>query len=116
MANNYKYFKTGLELPHNGMEIRFNYDKNSGGYVADISVGERTPGMFGWCIDADYFNWYQKHQVKMILPAGRRSAAKEEQARCIFEDNVLSYAKEFAEKVAAAGGPKMTIEPEVTAD
>lgn len=110
-----KYFHTGLDKPHNGMEIRFTYDKGNG-YVADISIGERTEGMFGWCIDADYFNWYQKHQVKVILPAGRRSAAKEEQARRIFEENVLSYAKEFAEKVAAAGGPKMTIEPEVTAD
>lgn len=106
-----KYFKTGLEKPHNGMEIRFSFDKGKG-YVADISIGERGDGMFGWCIDADYFKWYQKHQTKMILPAGRRSAAKEAQARQMFEADALAYALEFADKVAMDGGPIMAVLPE----
>lgn len=106
-----KYFKTGLDKPHNGMEIRFSYDKGNG-YVADISIGERTEGMFGWCIDADYFKWYQKYQKKTILSAGRRNAVKEAQARQMFESDALTYALEFADKVAMDGGPIMAVIPE----
>ena len=105
------YFNTGLPgKSQNAIEVYAEYDKRSGGYGVMFSVGDRsTPGMFGWVIGPEYFKWYQKRQFKLLLPCGRRSAAKEKEAADLLEKNVLDMVREFAAGVLADGGPEMVI-------
>ena len=106
-----KYFKTGLDK-RNAMEMRLEYDKKGGGYGVSIQIGERKDGMFGWFIDADYFQYFQKYQWKLLVPSGRRNSTKEEQATQMLKADALIYALEFAYKVAADGGPIMAVVPD----
>lgn len=102
------YFNTGI-AGKDAIEISFYYSKDAGGYVACINVGDRRTGMFGWHIDADYFKYYRKHQFRVIVPCGRRSAKNEQLARQLFDANVNSYAQEFAAACEQDGAPHMEI-------
>lgn len=105
-----KYFKTGLDK-RNAMEMRLEYDKKGGGYGVSIQIGERKDGMFGWFVDADYFKYFQKYQWKLLVPSSRRNSTKEAQATQMFESDALTYALEFADKVAMDGGARMAVIP-----
>ena len=103
------YFKTGID-GKNAIQASVVYEKSAGGYCAAFNVGDRDGDLFGWHIDADYFRYYQRPQFRLIVPSGRRSAAKEQLAREMMEQNVEQYVRDFADAAEAAGAPKMKIE------
>lgn len=108
MRKNY-YFKTGIE-GKNAIQAFLDYQKGVG-YVAIFNVGDvERDGMFGWHIDADYFNYYKRNQARVLVRCGRRSAAKEQEAAKLLDDNALAYAQEFAAASEALGAPHMTVE------
>ena len=108
MSKSY-YFKTGLE-GKDTIQASVGYNKYAGGYAVSFQVGDSIePGLFGWHIDADYFNYYQKHQSKLLIPSGRRSAKKEQEAAALLEQNALAYVREFAAKAEQLGAPHMEI-------
>ena len=104
------FFKTGIK-GKNAIQARIDYDKRAGGYAVSFQVGDvDRDGMFGWHIDADYFNYYQKPQTRLLILAGRRSEKKEQEAAALLEQNALAYVQEFAAAAEALGAPKMTVE------
>lgn len=107
MAKTY-YFGTGVE-GKNAIEARLTYDKRAGGYAAVFCVGDCRDGMFGWHVDADYFNYYQKPQTRLLVPCGRRSEKKEQEAARILDANVAQYVRDFAAAAEALGAPHMEI-------
>lgn len=103
------YFNTGIE-GKNTIEARTAYNRDAGGYVLTFQVGDRDiPGFFGWHIDADYFNFYQRPQMHLLVPAGRRSEKKAQEADALAAANILDYVRDFAAKAEALGAPHMTI-------
>lgn len=103
------YFNTGLD-GKDTIEASMKYDKNAGGYVARFLVGDRDEeGLFGWHIDADYFNFYRRYDTVPLVPAARRSAKKEAEAQAIFDATVEQAVKQFAVMAELAGGPRMNI-------
>ena len=107
MSKSY-YFTTGIE-GKNAIQAHMSYDKNAGGYAVSFNVGDHDGQFFGWHIDADYFNFYQKPQTRLLVPCGRRSAKKEQEAAQMLEQNALTYAQEFAAAAEALGAPHMTV-------
>ena len=106
--SNYKYFNTGMS-GKNTVQAFMDYDKREKAYCAKFLVGDNKGGLFGWHIDGDYFTYYSKVGTAILVPSGRRNAKKEAEAAAMFEANAEEYAREFAERVAAIGGPKMNI-------
>ena len=103
------YFNTGINCKDT-IQVRMDYNKDAGGYAAVFCVGDRRDGQyFGWHIDADYFNFYQKPSIRLLAPCGRRSAKKEQEAAEMLEANLLDYVKEFAVASEALGAPHMEI-------
>ena len=103
------YFNTGIN-GKDTIQVRMDYNKDAGGYAAVFCVGDRRDGQyFGWHIDADYFRYYQKPSVRLLVPAGRRSEKKEQDAAALLEQNVLDYVQEFAVASEALGAPHMKI-------
>ena len=103
------YFNTGID-GKDTIKVDMNYDKRIGGYSALFCVGDmRDSQWFGWHIDADYFRYYQRYQSKLLVPCGRRSEKKEQEAAKILDENVLAYVQEFAAKAEALGAPHMNI-------
>lgn len=108
MSKSY-YFNTGIE-GKDTIEAHLDYNKTIGGYAVAFQVGDSmTGGLFGWHIDADYFRFYQRPQSRLLIPCGRRSAKKEQEAAQMLEQNALIYAREFAAAAEALGAPKMTV-------
>ena len=103
------YFNTGLD-GKNAIQVNMTYDKRMGGYAAMFQVGDmKEAGWFGWHIDSDYFRYYQKPQARLLVPCGRRSAKKEQEAAELLDANVLTYVQECAEQAEALGAPHMEI-------
>ena len=108
MSKSY-FFRTGLE-GKDTIQAYTRYCKDAGGYIVSFQVGDSIePGLFGWHIDADYFNFYQRHDRKLLVPAGRRSAKKEQEADALMEQNALAYVREFAALSEQLGAPHMEI-------
>ena len=105
-----KMFYTGLS-GRNAIEAYMRYDKNAGGYAVVCNVGDydASTDLFGWWVDGDYFKFYQRPAVKVIVPATRRNAKKEQAAKEIFEKNALDYVREFAAAAEQLGAPHMEI-------
>lgn len=101
------YFKTGVE-GKDTIQVYSDYCKSAGGYIANFLVGDTTAGgMFGWHIDADYFRYYQRHDRRLLVPAGRRSAKKEQEAEKLLADNLIPFVRDFVAQSEALGGPHM---------
>lgn len=107
MSKSY-YFNTGIE-GKDTIQARLDYNKNNGGYAVWFQVGDRESYGFAWHVDADYFRFYRKPQARLLIPCGRRSAKKEQEAAQMLEQNALVYAQEFAAAAEALGAPKMTV-------
>ena len=107
MSKSY-YFNTGIE-GKDTIQARLDYNKNNGGYTVWFQVGDRESCGFAWHVDADYFRYYQRPQARLLVPCGRRSAKKEQEAAQMLEQNALVYAQEFAAAAEALGAPKMTV-------
>ena len=108
MSKHY-YFNTGID-GKDTIKADMSYNKDAGGYIASFYVGDmRDSQFFGWHIDADYFRYYQRYQSKLLVPCGRRSEKKEQEAAKMLDENVLAYVQEFAAKAEAHGAPHMNI-------
>lgn len=108
-----KYFKINKPAYHNNNTIRVSadYNKNKGGYCITAELIERMESPLG-CFGKAFCKEYYQHNgdgISLVIPCGRRSAKKQEEANAILERDAEKYAVAFLNHVNSVLGTDVEI-------
>lgn len=83
----------------NAIKMSVDYDKNQGGYIIKAEFVELWDnGLYGKLFSREYYA-HNGDGVVLIIPCGRRSEKKKQEAEKIFLETSRKYAVRFLENV-----------------